>query len=268
MRKFLLLGLIVFLTAIPIPIVVASSKQAYQDYLYQFDRYRQTYSDFQLARDTYLKYHSLTSQTAAVSATQTMMTQRNLLLRSYLLFLNEKLNENQGLGFATKQYYREKLQQEIAFLDAQNQQIAELTSIDEATNISKLLETHYVALHITIRQTIIALTMGKLLRLSMAFDQNLQTAQALVSDNTTVLSPEKVGIINRWLIQIQNTRSLYQQQLDEITTFSTTKFTTVRAMQDLEQKSEDIDKKFTEAQGLLAQMTSYLGEVVTALKYQ
>ena len=268
MRKFLLLGILVFLSAFPISFAVASSQQAYQDYLFQFDRYRQTYSDFQLARDTYLKYRSLTSQTAAISATQTMMTQRNLLLRGYLLFLNEKLNEDQGLGTTAKQDYQGNLQKELSFLETQNQYIAGLTSLDEATSTSKLLETHYVPLHITIRQTIIGLSIGKLSALSGMFDQNLQTAQTLVSTNTTALAPEKVGIINRWLTQIQNTRNLYQQKIDEIGPFATTQFASVTTMGDIDQKFVDISKKITEAKQLLTQATSYLGEVVTALQYQ
>lgn len=268
MRKFLPIGLILFLTAIPISTAVASSKQAYGDYLYQFDHYRQTYSDFQLAKDTYLKYHSLTSQTQAVTATQTMMTQRNLLLRSYLLFLNEKLNENQGLGGAAKQQYQGNLQREIAFLDDQNQQIGGVTTLEDATRISKHLETQYTPLQITIRQTIIGLTIGKLSRLSRAFDQNFQTAQTLMNTNAGVLAPEKVGTINQWFIQIQNTRSLYQQKIDEIATAANTQFAAATTLFTVNEKFTDISKKCTEAQKLLAQSTAYLGEVVTALQYQ
>lgn len=248
--------------------VHATSQQAYQDYLYQFDRYRQTYSDFQRAKETYFKYHSLTSQTQAVTASQTMMTQRNLLLRGYLLFLNEKLNDDQGLSETAKQQYQGNLQKELAFLETQNQQIAGLTSIDEATSTSKLLETHYVPLQITIRQIIIGITIGKLSGLARTFDQNLQTAQTLLAANTGVLAPEKVSIINRWLTQIQNTRSLYQQKIDEIETSATTQFATITTLSEVDQKFADINKKFPEAQKLLTQMTGYLGEVVQTLQYQ
>jgi hypothetical protein len=248
--------------------VRATSQQAYQDYLHQFDRYRQTYSDFQLARDTYLKYRSLTSQTAAVTAAQTMMAQRNLLLHSYLSFLNEKLNDDQGLGTAAKQQYQGNLQREITFLDAQKEQIAGVTTIDDATRSSGLLETHYLPLHITIRQTIIGVTLGKLLDLTKSFDQNLATAQTLVSKNTAILTPEKVSIINRWFVQIQNTRTLYQQKIDDIGVFATTQIATVSSLSDLDQKFADINKKFAEARQLLTQQSSYLGEVVTALQYK
>lgn len=271
MKKFLPGFVILFMLVLPtffVTPVGATSQQAYQDYLYQFDRYRQTYSDFQLARDTYLKYRSLTTQTTAVSVTQTMMTQRNFLLRSYLLFLTEKLNEDLGLGGAAKQQYQGNLQKELAFLETQNQQIAGLTSIDEATSTSKLLETHYVPLQITIRQTIIGITLGKLSDLARTFDQNFQIAQTLVSENTGVLAPEKVSIINRWLTQIQNTRSLYQQKIDEIDTFTATKFATITTLSEIEQKFLDINKKLAEAKQLLTQATSYLSEVVTALKYK
>lgn len=268
MRKFFLIGLIFFLITIPISTAVASSKQAYGDYLYQFDRYRQTYSDFQVARDSYLKYHSLTSQTQAVNATQTMLTQRNLLLRSYLLFLNEKLNEDWGLTATARQQYQGNLQKEIAFLDAQNREIVGLTTLDDAVRMSKLLETHAIPLQITIRQTIIGITLGKLSALSRTFDQSLQMTQTLVNANAALLTPEKISTINQWLIQIQNTRNLYQQKIEEITDAAGTQFSAATTVFDIDQKFTDINKKFTEAQHLLAQTAAYLGELVTALQYQ
>jgi hypothetical protein len=270
-KKFLPGVIILFLLVLPaflVSRVRATSEQAYNDYLYQFDQYRQTYSAFQVARDSYLKYQSLTSQTAAVGAAQTMLTQRNLLLRSYLSFLNEKLNEDQGLDGSTKGQYQANVQKEITFLDTQNQNIAGITSIDDATRSSALLENHYVALQITIRQTIIGIILGKLSALTRSFDQNFQTAQTILTDNTALLTPEKVNVINQWFIQIQNTRALYQQKIGDINTFATTQVSAVRTVYDLDQKFSDINKQFSAAQQLLTQESSYLGEVVTALRYK
>lgn len=271
MKKFLPGAVIFFILVISlffVTVVHAASQQAYSGYLSQFDRYRQTYTDFQLARDSYLKYRSLTSQTAAVTAAQTMMTQRNLLLRSYLFFLNEKLNEDQGLTPGAKGLYQENLQKEVDFLDGQNKEMATLTSLDEATSASKLLENHYLALQITIRQTIIGVTTGKLEGLARIFDENLQTAQTLARENTGSLAPDKIDRINRWLVQIRNTRSLYQQKIDDIGVYAVQQIAPVRNLPDLNQKFTEINKKFAEAQQLLARATSYLGEVVTALQYK
>ncbi len=263
--------IILFLLVLPaflVGRVLATSQQAYSDYLNQFDTYRQSYSSFQLARDSYLKYQNLTSQTAAMTATQTMMTQRDLLLRSYLSFLNEKLNEDQGLDTGTKGQYQANLQKEIAFLDTQNQNIAGITSLDDATRSSSILENHYVALQITISQTIIGVTIGKLEALAHTFDQNLQTAQGIISSNAALLPPEKTATINQWLIQIQNTRSLYQQKIDAAATASATGLAPVTSIYELDQKTADINKQCTDAQQLLTQLIGFLGELVTALQYK
>src|SRR3972149_4862635 len=87
---------IVFLILL-VPHVFASSQQAYQDYLFQFDIYRQKYSEFTVSKNEYLKSKTLTSQTTALEKTIAMLSFRDLLLRAYLLLLNEKLNEDRGL---------------------------------------------------------------------------------------------------------------------------------------------------------------------------
>ena len=71
----------------PVTKVNASSTQAYQDYLYQFDQYRSAYNNFSTAKSEYLKYKTLLSETTALDTTETMMTKRTQLLTSYLKFL-------------------------------------------------------------------------------------------------------------------------------------------------------------------------------------
>ena len=71
--------------------------------------------------------------------------------------------------------------------------------------------------------------------------------------------------MNRWLLQITNTKSLYQQKIDEINGLNTSLTST--DPNDLDRKFSDITKKVGEARGYLLQGTSYLGELATALKY-
>src|SRR3989344_5828917 len=94
-RTALALVVILFLTLAGS--VFATSQQAYQDYLYQFDLYRQRETDFRVAKTEYEKFRSLTSETTALEKTKLLLAQRDQLLRAYLLVLNEKLNEDKGL---------------------------------------------------------------------------------------------------------------------------------------------------------------------------
>ncbi len=265
MRKFLVLLLFVLTAAFMTPTVFATTQQAYNDYLFQFDVYRQKYSDFQVAKNEYQKFKTLASQTTALAATKTMLTQRDLLLKAYLLLLNESLNEDRGLSTVNKQLYQSLIRNEITFLDGHSQLIPSIASIDDAISVGSQLESHYQVLQTSMRQIITGISLGKLMVLSRLFDQNYQTAQSLVVTNTAYVTPEKNSTITRWLLNIANKRSLYQQKIDEILSLNTQLTTT--DPNELDRKFSEITKKVGEARQYLLEGTSFLGEVVVGLKY-
>ena len=121
MKKITALLVLFLLTPFVFALSVrATSSQAYQDYLYQFDLYRQKYNDFQVAKNTYEKFNTLESQSLALSSTKTMLQQRNTLLHAYLLYLYERVGEHGGITPSNKQLYQSLLANELAFLETQN----------------------------------------------------------------------------------------------------------------------------------------------------
>lgn len=265
MRKLLPIVVLFLLVTIPCGVVVAASQQAYQDYLYQFDLYRQKYSDFQVAKNEYQKFKSLTSQTQALEATKTMLAQRDQLLHAYLVNLGEKVNEEQGLSAVTKGLYRSLIQSELTFLERHSQLIPSINSIDDAITISQELESHYQVLQTSMHQIIAGISLAKLATISQYFDRNVLAAQTLVNANTSAFPPGKLNTINRWLLQIQNKRSLYQQKVDEaagaITGLTSTD------SNDLDQKFNTILKQIGDAKQYLSDGISFLGELANSLRY-
>lgn len=246
-------------------IVYASSQQAYQDYLYQFDVYRQTYTDFQVAKNEYAKFKSLTSQSSALDKTKTMLSQRDQLLRAYLLLLNEKLNEDTGISTTTKQLYRSLITSEVTFLENHAKLVPSIGSIDDAERISEQLESHYSILQVSIRQILIGLSLGQLTILSTMYDKTLLDAQTQVQTNSSTFTPQKQETINRWLLQITNKKSLYQQKFDAIS--SANSLLHGNDIQNLERQYSDLTKSMNEARQYLKEGASFMTELVTALKY-
>src|SRR3989344_2399647 len=192
----------------------SSSEKAYQDYLYQFDLYRQKYSDFTIAKNEYEKFGSLTSQTTALANTSAMLSQRDQLLRAYLLLLNEKLNEDRGLLDTQKATYWALTGNEISFLDAHSTLVSSIGSLDDATEVSKELESHYAILSTSMRQVITGVSLGQLAVLARQYDTALADAKALMTANRGVFSPQKQATVDRWILQITNIRSLYKQKIE------------------------------------------------------
>lgn len=268
-KKFLYGYLWLFLLILPVIFVTqvrATSQQAYQDYLYQFDLYRQKYNDFQVAKNAYDKFKTLESQTQALSATKFMLSQRDLLLHSYLVYLYERVGEQAGIDPANKQLYQSLLSNELTFLETQSNLVSSINSIDDATTTSQALESHYQVLQATIREISAGISLGQLNQISQNFNRQVTVAQNIFGQNAAQLTPDKRSTISNWVLQISNKQSLYQQKINEITT-AINSFSNSNDSTDLDQKYADITSKIGEAKQYLADSISNLQEVVNAMQY-
>jgi hypothetical protein len=262
MRKLLIFSAFLLFFTFP---VHASSTQAHQDYLYQFDLYRQTNTNFQVAKNEYVKFKSLSAQADALTKTKVMLIQRDKLLRSYLSLLNEKLNEDQGLTVSTKQLYQTLIKNEITFLDAHVGKIPSAGSLSDATLVSGELESHYKILQIFIRQILAGLTLGQLSILASSYDKTLIDVQKIITTYGNTFPSMKQETINRWILQIKNKRTYYQQKYDTITQQSAQ--LTADDMRDLDQKYTLITKNIAEARQYLLEGSSFFIELINTLKY-
>lgn len=263
MRKHLI-ALILFVLLVP-P-VLASSEQAYRDYLYQFDVYRTKNSEFSVAKNEYLKFKTLTSQTIALEKTKAMLSQRALLLRAYLLLLNEKINENRGIAESERNTYQTLIRNEVVFLQLHSKLVESIGSLEDARNVSQNLVEHDAVLQSSMRQTIAGIILGNLSERAKQFDIALADAKAITNANRGIFSAEKQTTLDRWLLQITNTRSLYQQKIDALRNF--TNELRSSSIDDQNQRLTAIQKTAGEARQYLLDGSSYLGELTTALKYQ
>ncbi len=246
--------------------VIASSQQAYQDYLYQLDVYRQTYTDFQVAKNEYEKFKTLTSESTALAKTIAMLNQRDMMLRAYLLLLNEKLNEDRGLTPTEKQLYQTMLTSELTFLKNHTDKIPSIGSIQDASTVSRELESHYVVLYASLRRTIAGIMLGNLAVASRSFDATVASAKAIMFANRGVFSNDKQAILDRWMLQIDAKRNLYQQKINAITTAAAK--LSGNSIDDIDRTFLAVSKDAGEAKQYLTEATSYVGELVSAMKYQ
>lgn len=265
MRHFLLAGLgTIFLFIFTAQPIQASATGAYQDYLYQFDLYRAKYTDFKIAKNEYEKFKTLTSATDALSKTRIMLSQRDQLLRAYLFLLNEKLNEDKGLGSNDKQLYQTLIRNEVTFLENHSQLVPSVGSLSDAMTVSQQLESHYLVLQASIRQTIVALHLGQLALLASQYDILVIQAKNLITANRNLLPAEKQAIVDRWLLQITNKRSLFAQKYDSL----------VRAnaqfkgpsIDELDRSLAEMQKNISEARQYLAEGAAFIGELLNSLK--
>ena len=252
----------------PVTKVNASSTQAYQDYLYQFDQYRSAYNNFSTAKSEYLKYKTLLSETTALDTTETMMTKRTQLLTSYLKFLSEKINENKGLTDAQKAQFSALIQSENTFLTDHASKILTIASLTDATTISKDLESHYGTFQTSVRQIIIGLSLGDLTFLNQKYQSVQPSLQQIVTTNGPYVSPQKQETINRWMNQITGKETTYQQTLEAITTNNIPSPKNVNNNTDFDGLLTNAQTNLATAKQQLSDGVSYMQELLRLLQYQ
>jgi len=72
--------------------------RAFSDYTYNFDLYRDYYREYVLARETYLRYGTLSSKNEALEKTAKMLRVRDEVVRTYLIVLKMKLEITPGIS--------------------------------------------------------------------------------------------------------------------------------------------------------------------------
>lgn len=257
---------IVSIFVLPVSTVRASSEQAYRDYVFQFDQYRTLYNEFQIAKNEYLKFKSLTSETAAVEKTKAMLSQRSILLKTYLLLLNERIRESTSLQAQERDLYTRLIASENEFLETHSQFVNSVSTLSDATKANKQLEDRYTVMQTIIRQTILALNAARLRINLETYTARMSESRELIEKTRGEVPLAKQEILERWYLQITDKRTLFLQKQEQILqTITTLKGSN---LQDLERKFNETQRKLTEAQTDLKEGSSYMLELANALRFR
>lgn len=264
MRKFLTALILFLLVSAPFAPAMATSPQAYQDFLFQFDIYRQKFSDYRVALGEFKKYSSLSSEQDALNKVKLLIAQRNQVARAYFLFLNESLSENPSMPPTELDLYQKIITNEIAFLDIQTTLAPSLSSLADVDKVSNEFIKHYPIMQSAFRQVIIATQLGYLRYYAKKFDAVATSAQALINTSRSTNTDAKRSTLDRWILALSNKRNLHQQKVDAI------RIGAFKLTGDV----ADQDRKFTlllqdlyDARQYLVEGASFFTEVENALKY-
>lgn len=264
-RTLFLILLIIILPILLVKQIIATPAQAYQDYLYQYDLYRQKYSDFRIAKSEYEKYKTLVSEKNALESAKSMLIQRNLLFNAYLSYINERLNAGEGLTDAQKRMYQTFIRNEETTLTAQNQAIPSLAALNDVTKASQEFDNRYLTIQKTLRQAIVSLSLGSLSTQQIQYDQALQDIKLFLINHASDYSAERRATFERWLIQSTAKEDIFKQKYDETT--SQNNAITARSLQELDTIFNKLQTEVKQANQYLNEAISALDEIVKTLPY-
>jgi hypothetical protein len=91
-KNYLLITLLFFVFSIFVLRSQVRAERQLDDYLFQYEKYREKHDEFIAARDKYLKYKTLATRDQAVTITKEIAFQRDEVLRTYLILLRKRIN--------------------------------------------------------------------------------------------------------------------------------------------------------------------------------
>lgn len=266
MVKRFVLVIIAFLLWLPIASpVFASSEQAYRDYQFQYDVYRQRSSDYHIAYTQYQQFKSLASQQEALEKAKLFLAQRDNVAKTYYLFLSERITENPGMLPSEVSLYRSIITNQIGYLDQNVVLAPSIASFEDAKRVSEDFLKNYETLQAGYRQSIAAIELGYLQYFAKRFDETAKRAQALIIESKSQSTPQKQAVLDRWLLSLSNKYTLFQQKATDI------RASIPKITGDVQQQDRlflALQIKIGAARQDLVEAASYLKEVETALKYE
>lgn len=233
----------------------SQKSSAYQDYLYQYDQYRRSLTDFLTAKNRYLTYQTLVSQTEALVATKAFLEARDQVLTVYLAMLIEK---------SPTENLKKLIGEEITFYTDHKSLIPAVGSLEDSIRVSGDFESHSPQTTVLARQLIAGLLINKvqdlgyrLASVSAGFEENV---------NGVKKQGKEVATLERWLLETKNKQFLAENKLS-LAEELTTKFRPTKSSEEGSLEFAKVQVLIFEANQYLKEAAAYLKEIKEELKY-
>lgn len=193
--------------------VYADFASAYQDYVYNTQLYKNSASDFQIAKSSYLTYRTLTSQNDAINKFRTVLKARAKVIAVYYDLLQEKLNSTAGISSEQKSTFDGIRQSEQNWLDGHQKKIDASSSLDDLNSAAAEFESRYPQIDTETKQTIGEILIAKESTLAASLNALISATGVKLSD----LQKNGSDTTNseRGLIQARNKLDLFGQKSSE-----------------------------------------------------
>ncbi len=218
-KVLLLFCCFLFLFIYPSPITHHSSpikpvfaQRQMDDYLYQYEKYRNIHQEYLQAREKYLKYQTLTSRDELIQAGQDFLYARSIVIRTYLQALEFDLKKAPNVVAEQKTELVLSLDEEIDWLLQNEDQIKELDNptLDDLLEISLRIERREVTFNKLAYLTLSNIVLGKM--------RLLQTEALAINSllNDEIIKSENgdLATLNQWLETAKNITFQSQKQIE------------------------------------------------------
>lgn len=264
MKYFILL--VIFFNLFVPAYVYASSNSAYIDYIYQQNIFRDTYEEYTTIKHEYDAFKTIALEEQLLRSSQNLVSQRGNVYKTYIYILFELLNEYNGLNSVEKQEYRNRLYNELRFIDEVSSQILSSKTVAEVATSSQTFDAHIPELEVILSNTVYGLQLGSFLSIYSDIETVIQDIKKLILKYDYVFSDRQRAMSERWLVHVSNYENQMQNDFEKIKDVKD-KFTQENVNLYMSLKNEYLDQ-INKTSAHLSQGISYIQEAIRYLEYE
>ena len=256
MRKILpalLLSFFVFST--PILGQEFNFQKAYEDYLFNYNQYRQSYSDFVAAKEAYLTYQTLTSKNTALEKTQKMLKNEDEVIRTYLTALRMKIAETAGITNDEQSILYLKLDNEVSWYGKHKDSLSSAATLEDLVSSSKKMSDQYKNTEVLTYQTLGTILSGKENDFRNQINTKIQDLKGKIGE-IRQKGDKDTSLSERWLLEAENRLTRSQEK----------QFAAQQILAKIKSTNTDKNQSYNKAQFSLEESHQYLKEANSYLR--
>ncbi len=242
-------------------------QKAYKDYVFMYDLYKKSHSDYLLARSQYQEAKTLAAQTKARDAAVAMLQARDDVVITYLTALRMRLSESEGIADPDREGLYNRLDGQIAWYKDHKDSIPSAGTLDDLVKDSDEAKDHFSTTEPLSYEVLATVPVGKVEVLREKLNNILVEIKIKVEEIRSK-GDHDTSITERWILETENkiTRSLdkeieAQKLIVELQTPSD-KYKT----QSREKTYNNVIALLQESNQFLREASSYMREIVKSIK--
>lgn len=241
--------------------------RAYKDYVFTYDVYKKSHSDYLLAKAQYEAAKTLASQTKVRDATVVLLQSRDDVVVTYLTALRLKLAESEGISETDRDGLYTRLDSEVAWFQNHKASIPSAGTLADLTTDSKEASDHFVTTTPLIYELLATIPFGKVDTIRMSATQVLSQTKTKVSE-IRANGDHDTTVTERWILETENklTRSLDKEIEAQTMIASLPIKSKTGQKENKEQSYNEVIAKLTESLQFLKEASNFMREILKQIK--
>ena len=224
-------------------------QRAFDDYLFNFNQYRQSHSQYVAAKEAYLSYKTLTSKDDAREKTLKMLQDEDTVISTYLTALRLKLADITGISNYEQNIVYLKLDHEVNWYQDHKNSLKTAATLEDLVNLADKSKEQYKTTEVLSYQTLATILAGKETTYRYQLSEQINLLKEKIGE-IRQKGDKQTAKAERWILEAENRLTKSQEK----------QFEAQQTLVKMKTKDRNKNKTYNQAQFLLEESHQYLKE--------